>query len=86
MKLEQNLPHQINAINAVLRVFDNIEGRFSADRTKCPFMTSDLETIKHNIAQIQNGEKSGCFSDDYSVPETLRQNYMDSSEHYRISI
>ena len=82
MKLEQNLPHQINAINAVLRVFDNIEGRFSADRTKCPFMTGDLETIKHNIAQIQNGEKFGCFSDDYSVPETLRQNYTDSSGHY----
>ena len=82
MKLEQNLPHQINAINAVLRVFDNIEGRFFADRTKCPFMTSDLETIKTNITQIQKGEKVGCFWDDYSVPETLRQNYTDSSPHY----
>ena len=82
MKLEQNLPHQINAINAVLRVFDNIEGHFFTDRTKCPFMTGDLETIKTNIAQIQKGEKFGCFSDDYSVPETLRQNYQDSSPHY----
>ena len=82
MRLEQNLPHQTNAINAVLHVFDGIEPKFYMDRTKCPFLTEDIETIKENIAQIQNGEKSDCFTNGYTVPENLRQNYTDSSSKY----
>ena len=58
MRLEQNLPHQTNAINAVLHVFDGIEPKFYMDRTKCTSLTEDIATIKTNIAQIQNGEKS----------------------------
>ena len=57
MRLEQNLPHQTNAINAVLHVFDGIDPKFYTDRTKCPLMTEDIATIKTNIVQIQNGEK-----------------------------
>ena len=82
MRLEQNLPHQTNAINAVLHVFDGIDPKFYTDRTKCPLMTEDIATIKTNIVQIQNGEKPNCFTDGYTVPETLRQNYTDSSSKY----
>ena len=82
MRLEQNLPHQTNAINAVLHVFDGIEPKFYTDRTKCPSLTEDIATIKTNIAQIQKGEKSNCFADGYTVPENLRQNYTDSSSKY----
>ena len=82
MRLEQNLPHQTNAINAVLHVFDGIEPKFYTDRTKCPLMTEDIETIKANIAQIQKGEKPNCFADGYTVPENLRQNYTDSTSKY----
>ena len=82
MRLEQNLPHQTNAINAVLHVFDGIEPKFYTDRTKCPSLTEDIATIKANIAQIQKGEKPNCFADGYTVPENLRQNYTDSSSKY----
>lgn len=82
MRLEQNLPHQTNAINAVLHVFDGIEPKFYTERTKCPLMTEDIAAIKKNIAQIQNGEKHNCFADGYVVPENLRQNYTDSSSKY----
>lgn len=82
MRLEQNLPHQTKAIKAVLHVFDGIEARFFMDRTKCPLMTEDISTIKANIAQIQKGEKADCFTNGYSVPENLRQNYTDSSSKY----
>lgn len=82
MRLEQNLPHQTNAINAVLHVFDGIEPKFYTERTKCPLMTEDIAAIKKNIAQIQNGAKENCFADGYVVPENLRENYMDSSAQY----
>lgn len=89
MKLEQNLPHQTNAINAVLHVFDGIEPKFYTERTKCPLMTEDIATIKKNISQIQKGlpvgsqgEKQNCFADGYVVPENLRKNYTDSSSQY----
>ena len=72
MRLEQNLPHQSAAINAVLRVFDGVEPETFSDRTKCPLLTLDIQTIKKNIAQIQND----------SVPESLRENYADSSDKY----
>lgn len=73
MKLEQNLPHQTDAINAVLSVFDGIEPRFYTERTKCPSMTEDIAAIKANIARIQGR---------HAVPEALRKNYMDSSSEY----
>ena len=82
MKLEQNLPHQTNAINALINVFKGVEMEIPENKTKCPLATVDLETIKTNIAQIQKGEMENCFLDDYSVPENLRQNYMDSSSKY----
>ena len=82
MRLEQNLPHQTNAINAVLHVFDGIEPKFYTDKTKCPSLTEDIATIKANIAQIQKGEKTNCFADGYTVPENLRQNYTDSTSKY----
>lgn len=82
MKLEQNLPHQTNAINAVIHVFDNVEPQFFNERTKCPLMTGDMQTIKNNILQIQKGEKQNCFTEDYSVPENLRENYTDSTPQY----
>ncbi|MGN0728445.1 type III restriction-modification system endonuclease [Treponema sp.] len=82
MRLEQNLPHQTNAVNAVLHVFDGIEPKFFTDRTKCPLMTEDIAVIKENIAQIQNGEKQNCFMAGYTVPEKLRENYTDSSSKY----
>ncbi len=82
MRLEQNLPHQTNAIKAVLHVFDGIEPKFFTDRTKCPLMIEDISTIKANIAQIQKGEKADCFTNDYTVPENMRQNYTDSSSKY----
>ena len=82
MRLEQNLPHQTNAINAVLHVFDGIEPKFYTERTKCPSLTEDIATIKANIAQIQKGEKPDCFADGYTVPENLRQNYTDSTSKY----
>ena len=82
MRLEQNLPHQTNAINAVLHVFDGIEPKFYTERTKCPSLTEDIATIKANIAQIQKGEKPNCFADGYTVPENLRQNYTDSTSKY----
>ena len=72
MRLEQNLPHQSAAINAVLRVFDGLEPETSSDRTKCPLLTGDMQTIKKNIAQIQSE----------GVPESLRENYTDSSDKY----
>ena len=72
MRLEQNLPHQSAAINAVLRVFDGIEAETFSDRTKCPLLTHDIQTIKKNIVQIQKD----------SVPESLRENYADSSDKY----
>lgn len=82
MRLEQNLPHQTNAINAVLHVFDGVEPKFYTERTKCPSMTEDIAAIKKNISQIQKGEKQGCFADGYTVPENLRENYTDSSAKY----
>lgn len=82
MRLEQNLPHQTNAINAVLHVFDGIEPKFYTERTKCPSLTEDIATIKANIVQIQNGEKTNCFANGYTVPENLRQNYTDSTSKY----
>ena len=72
MRLEQNLPHQSAAINAVLRVFDGVEPETFSDRTKCPLLTGDMQTIKKNIAQIQSD----------GVPESLRENYTDSSDKY----
>jgi len=72
MRLEQNLPHQSAAINAVLRVFDGVDPETSSDRTKCPLLTLDMQTIKKNIAQIQSD----------GVPESLRENYTDSSDKY----
>lgn len=82
MRLEQNLPHQTNAINAVLNVFKNIEGEFFTDKTKCPLMTAGIQTIKSNIAKIQKGEMENCFSGGYKVPESLRTNYADLSTQY----
>lgn len=82
MRLESNLPHQSNAVNAVLHVFDNIDPQFSVDRSKCPLMTYDMQTIKNNISQIQKGEKTNCFADNYKVPEALRENYKDNSNDY----
>lgn len=45
MRLEQNLPHQSAAINAVLRVFDGVEPETFSDRTKGTFKTL-LEKVK----------------------------------------
>ena len=72
MRLEQNLPHQTAAINAVVNVFEGIEPQYFTDRTKCPLMIEDMDRIKKNIAEIQKD----------SVPEILRENYTDSSSKY----
>lgn len=78
MKLEQNLPHQTNAINAVLSVFNNCEAEFT-EKTKCPTLTHDMQTILQNIKLIQQGKMPNCFTDDYKVPENLQKNYTQSN-------
>lgn len=75
MKLENNLAHQINAVNAVNAIFKNVEFVASSDKNKCNRINFEDLTFKKNLKEIQKGK---YFVDDYRLPEFYRNNYRDS--------
>ncbi len=75
MRLENNLPHQLNAINAVCGVFAKAEFQERADKSKCARMVFSASEIKSNIAAVQNGN---YYTDDYTLPAYYKNNYTDN--------
>ena len=75
MKLENNLPHQLNAVNAVCGVFAGVEFLPSTDKNACPKIDLSDSHIKQNIKDVQNGQ---YYMGDYSLPEYYRKNGSDS--------
>ena len=74
MKLESNLIHQLNAINAVTAVFKETEFEQSLDKNKCSKIKFSNK-IKENIKAIQKGE---YYIDNYNLPKFYHKNYMNS--------
>ena len=75
MRLENNLPHQLNAVNAVCGVFAGVEFTPSTDKNKCKRVNIFDPAIKRNIQAVQNGD---YYADDYKLPDYYRKNYTDS--------
>lgn len=76
MKLENNLPHQLNAVNAVCGVFAGIEFLSETDKNVCPHIDLSDAHLKQNIKDVQNGQY--CVSD-YVLPEYYRKNGINSN-------
>ncbi len=76
MKLENNLLHQINAINAVNGVFIGVNFIPSVDINKCNKLDLQDERIQANIKEVQEGK---YFTEDYSLPDYYRKNAKDSN-------
>ncbi len=75
MRLENNLLHQLNAVNAVCGVFAGVDFSPSIDKNKCKRINLSDSTIKRNIQAVQNGD---YYADDYKLPDYYRKNYTDS--------
>ncbi len=76
MRLESNLPHQLNAVNAVCGVFAGVEFSERNDKNKCARIEFPSNEIKRNIAAVQNGD---YFADGYELPDYYKRNYTDSN-------
>lgn len=76
MRLENNLPHQLNAIRAVCGVFAGLDFTPSTDKNKCIRIDTSNPAIKENITNVQNGN---FYIDDYRLPEIFRKNYTNSN-------
>lgn len=75
MRLENNLPHQLDAVNAVCGVLAGVEFIPSTDKNKCLRIDFSDPTIKRNVTAVQNGD---FYSDDYRLPDYYKRNYTDS--------
>ena len=75
MRLENDLPHQLNAVNAVCKVFEGVEFLPDTDRNKCARINFEDPVIRRNIAAVQSGE---YFDDGYKLPVYYRSNHTDS--------
>ena len=75
MRLENDLPHQLNAVNAVCGVFAGVEFFPSPDRNKCAKINLQDPIIKRNISDVQSGK---YYVDNYSLPDYYKQNHRES--------
>lgn len=75
MRLENNLPHQLNAVNAVCGVFAGVSFTPSIDKSKCARIDFLDSVFKRNIAAVQNGD---YYADEYRLPDYYKRNYTDS--------
>ena len=66
MKLENNLTHQINAVNAVCGVFAGVEFIPAVDKNTCPKINLADSAISNNIREVQSGQ---YYVDGYTLPE-----------------
>lgn len=76
MRLENNLLHQLNAVNAVCGVFAGVDFAPSTDKNRCKRINLSDFTIKRNIVAVQNGD---YYADDYKLPDYYRKNNTDSN-------
>lgn len=76
MKLENNLPHQLNAVNAVCGALAGVAFLPSTDKCKCARIDFSDQTIKRNISAVQNGD---YYVDDYKLPDYYKKNNTDSN-------
>ena len=75
MRLDNNLPHQINAVNAVCGVFAGVAFKPGTEKSKCARIDFSDSAIKRNIAAVQNGD---YYADEYRLPDFYKRNYTDS--------
>ena len=80
MKLENNLTHQINAVNAVCGVFAGAEFIPATDKNTCAKIDLTDSAIHNNIKKVQSGH---YYVDGYSLPEYYCKN-ASSSEYLNI--
>ena len=66
MRLESNLTHQLNAVNAVAGVFYGIEFEPSKDRNKCARIVSSTSDIDKSINAVQEGQ---FYVKGYTLPD-----------------
>ncbi len=72
MRLESNLTHQLNAVNAVAGVFYGIEFEPSKDRNKCARIVSSAPDIEKSIKAVQEGQ---FYVNGYTLPDCYKKNY-----------
>ncbi len=82
MKLENNLAHQINAVNAVCGVFAGVEFIPAMDKNTCPKIDLTDPAILNNIRKVQSGQ---YYVDGYTLPEYYRNN-TSHSEYLNIDV
>ena len=82
MKLENNLTHQINAVNAVCGVFAGVEFISAVDKNTCPKINLDDSAISNNIKKVQSGQ---YYVDGYTLPEYYCKN-ASNSEYLNIDV
>ena len=75
MRLDNNLPHQLNAVNAVCGVFAGVTFTPGTEKSKCARIDFSDSAIKRNIAAVQNGD---YYADEYRLPDFYKRNYTDS--------
>ena len=82
MKLENNLTHQINAVNAVCGVFAGVEFIPAVDKNTCPKINLADSAISNNIREVQSGQ---YYVDGYTLPEYYWKN-TSHSEYLNIDV
>ena len=75
MRLDNNLPHQLNAVNTVCGVFAGVTFTPGTEKSKCARIDFSDSAIKRNIAAVQNGD---YYADEYRLPDFYKRNYTDS--------
>lgn len=82
MRLENNLAHQINAVNAVCGVFAGVEFIPATDKNTCAKIDLTDSIIHNNIKKVQSGQ---YFVDGYNLPDYYRKN-TSHSEYLNIDV
>ena len=75
MRLESDLIHQINAVNAVAGVFHDLNFERSTDKNKCSRIVSSASEIEKNVKAVQSGK---FYTGDYALPECYKKNAQKS--------
>ena len=76
MRLENNLAHQINAVNAVCGVFAGVEFIPATDKNTCAKIDLTDSAIHNNIKKVQSGQ---YYVDGYTLPEYYCKNTSHST-------
>ena len=77
MKLERGLKHQNDAVNSIIRVFENVDIEKSNSLTANPYINLNSSNIVSNIKKIQ---------DNNNIPKEMKSNVGITDSYLNIDI